>query len=661
MTPDIQGQRIHPPLHMLFLSPLNARKNDTSDVTELKGLIRAQKGLLQNLIVVPKVEGGQTVGYGVVGGGRRYRALTELVADGEFPTDYPTPCLAVAEEDAELASVAENSGREQMHPADEFEAFQRFHAAGMPIEDIAARHGVSPLVVRRRLKLANVSPMMIAAYRSGKINLDQLMALAVTDDHELQERTWENATSWNRRPETLRAALMQGTVHSDDNRVAKFIGIEAYEAAGGTVVRDLFAGENEGYMTDGDLLDKLFADRMVAEVEKLQAEGWSWVESKESIGFGDIYNFNRSKPTKRDLTPEEQAEIDSIKAQIAALRQRDMLDVDDEDDEDDYNYDEAAEEAITSQIAALEAKADAIQEQTLSYSTNQKKKAGAMVGLNHAGQLTIYRGLIRAVTKTEAKSKGGEGSSDEPAGPAHPESLTRKLSAHRTAALQASLIDNHKLALATLCYTLASQVLYSGGHYGLGSIRISANQQFTGLKHHADDIEGSKAWGEMIEQREALRTIMPENPAELFSWLREQNPGVITSILAYCTAACVDAVQHNEGTRQAADLADAVGLDMADWWEPTVAGYFKHLRKDSAIAVMAEAGIGHHKEKLANMKKADLDAHVAKAIAGANWLPQLLREPAAGPKEDAKPKATAGTVKLTPEAAWPFPLEKKGA
>ena len=74
-----------------------------------------------------------------------------------------------------------------MHPADQFEAFAALVAEGRPIEDIAADFSVTPLVVQRRLKLANVSPRLMADYRADAVSLDQLMALAITDDHTAQE------------------------------------------------------------------------------------------------------------------------------------------------------------------------------------------------------------------------------------------------------------------------------------------------------------------------------------------------------------------------------------------------------------------------------------------------------------------------------------------
>ena len=94
--------------------------------------------------------------------------------------------------------LTENVQREAMHPGEQFDAFAALVAEGRPVEDIAADFGVTPLVVRRRLKLANVSPRLLADYRADAITLDQLMALAITDDHTAQEAAFDDAPQWQR-------------------------------------------------------------------------------------------------------------------------------------------------------------------------------------------------------------------------------------------------------------------------------------------------------------------------------------------------------------------------------------------------------------------------------------------------------------------------------
>jgi len=158
---------------------------------------------LQNLTVTKKVATARTKGkskpeadtYEVVAGARRLAALQSLAKQRKIGNDYPVPCKVVTESAEEL-SLVENTIRQPMHPADQFEAFDRLVGGGLGIDDVAARFGVTPLFVAQRLKLANVSPSLIQLYREGGIRLDQLEALAISIDHEAQERVWNSAHEW---------------------------------------------------------------------------------------------------------------------------------------------------------------------------------------------------------------------------------------------------------------------------------------------------------------------------------------------------------------------------------------------------------------------------------------------------------------------------------
>ena len=103
------------PLAQLKASPLNVRKTGGKKVDELAASIRAT-GLQQNLGVVPNGKG-----YGVVFGGRRLRALQQLKKAGELPESLSDgiPCRVLTAEEAQEASLAENTIREAMHPLDQ--------------------------------------------------------------------------------------------------------------------------------------------------------------------------------------------------------------------------------------------------------------------------------------------------------------------------------------------------------------------------------------------------------------------------------------------------------------------------------------------------------------------------------------------------------------
>jgi len=229
------------PLSKLVPSLANVRKTGRDvGIEELAASIVAH-GLLQNVAVRPVLdgEGKETGKFEVVAGGRRLAALKLLAKRKAILKNYPVPCALVTVFSGEEVSLAENIFQAPMHPADQYEAFARLHVEqGQSAEDIAARFGVTPAVVKQRLRLGAVSPVLMNIYREGEMSLEQLMAFTITDDHALQERVWRELT-WNKSKEMIRRLLTEGHVDCTDRRV-RFVGIEDYEAAGGHVVRDLF-------------------------------------------------------------------------------------------------------------------------------------------------------------------------------------------------------------------------------------------------------------------------------------------------------------------------------------------------------------------------------------------------------------------------------------
>ena len=222
------------PLSQLELSPGNVRKTpaDASAFTELKASIAAH-GLLENLIARAMEPGTDcVVRYAVIAGGRRLAAMQALAAEGALDEDHPVPCRMIGSiVAAEEVSLAENSVRAAMHPADQVEAFCRLADAGSTAAAIAARFGVSERTVEKRLRLGNAAPVLLEAYRAGEIDLDTLMAFAVTTDHARQNAVWAAVSQQGYRPGAwqIKRLLTEDRV-SATSAVARFVGIEAYEA-----------------------------------------------------------------------------------------------------------------------------------------------------------------------------------------------------------------------------------------------------------------------------------------------------------------------------------------------------------------------------------------------------------------------------------------------
>ncbi|MDE1148630.1 MAG: ParB/RepB/Spo0J family partition protein [Azospirillaceae bacterium] len=278
------------PLNDLVPSAANARRTGRMDgIKELAASIAAH-GLRQNLNVRQAPSGR----YEVVAGARRLAALKWLAKRKRLALDAPIPCHVLGDnDDPTEISLAENVMRNAMHPDDACRAFLELaEGKGMTIDDIAARFGTSPAIVRQRLKLARVSPALRARFRKGELTLAHMEALAISDDHAAQEQAWENLPDWNRSPHLLKQALTYEAVPLTD-KLAVLVGVAAYEAAGGVIIRDLFDAEDEGYMADRALVLRLAAVAMADTVTAVQAEGWKWVipeiEPDYSTRYSRVY------------------------------------------------------------------------------------------------------------------------------------------------------------------------------------------------------------------------------------------------------------------------------------------------------------------------------------------------------------------------------------
>ena len=264
------------PFNKLVLSQSNVRRVKGGVSIEQLAESIAQRTLLQSLSVraVVDADGNETGMFEVPAGGRRYRALELLAKKKRMSKTQAVPCVVREGGIAEDDSVAENDERVGLHPLDQFRAFQTLRDLGMTEEDIAARHFVKPSIVKQRLRLASVSPKLHEVYAEDGMTLEQLMAFSVTADHNRQEQVWENVSrSGNDEPYQIRRMLTENTVRGSDRR-AQYVGIDAYEQAGGSVLRDLFENDDGGWLQDVALLDRLVTEKLKAEAETIAVEGW---------------------------------------------------------------------------------------------------------------------------------------------------------------------------------------------------------------------------------------------------------------------------------------------------------------------------------------------------------------------------------------------------
>ena len=621
------------PLARLRPSRRNVRKTASPSIEALAASIE-RVGLLQNLTVTLAADGGH---YEVVAGGRRFAALKLLAKKRRIAKDWDVPCLLVADASARTASLTENVQREAMHPADQFEAFAALVAEGRPVEDIAADFGVTPLVVQRRLKLANVSPRLMADYRADTVSLDQLMALAVTDDHAAQEAAFYDAPEWHRSPAALRQRLTEREIDAD-HALVRFVGLDAYTAAGGGIRRDLFAEDEDTgtTLTDAALLERLVRDKLESLAEPVRAEGWAWVESVPHLSPAERHAFQNAPQQRREPTAKQARHIAVLQGRLdradAALE--DAYDADDED----------KAEALHQRREALAADLEAVQSQLRCHAPEVRAMAGVIVTLDREGSPLMHRGLLR---EAEAKAlrtldaarqraancqtPGDEGSDsdrsttgDAPHGAEHlSDRLAQRLSAHRTAALQIELARQPQVALAALVHTLVQQALQGGYRNALPlGLRLSLRDRLEDL---APDWPDSPAALALRELRQAWTDKLPQEPGELFAMLLDKSQDELVQLLALCAAPAVDVVTPRAiASQPGAELAQALRLDMAAWWRPTADSYFQHVPKAAILDALAQFA-PNEVQRLSKLKKAEIAQEAERLAEGSGWLPAILQ------------------------------------
>ena len=634
------------PLSRLVLRPTGRNVRKTAprmSIPELAASIQ-RVGLLQNLIVIASADGEH---YEVVAGGRRLAALKLLAKKHRISKEWEVPCLLVADGTARTASLTENVQREAMHPADQFEAFAALVAEGRPIEDIAADFSVTPLVVQRRLKLANVSPRLMADYRADAVSLDQLMALAITDDHAAQESAYYDAPQWQRQPSALRERLTEREIDAYRHPLVRFVGLDTYEAAGGGIRRDLFAEDDAGvYLTDAALLERLAQDKLAGIAATVRAEGWAWVDATLGVTHADLHAFQRAPRERREPNKREAARIEKLQTKMHELAEAvdAALDADDEDKADALQEEG---ETLGEQLQALE---DGLQD----YGANVKAAAGAVVTIDRNGEAVIHRGLLR---EAEAKAlrtleklrqgfsdpdaanddEGEDGDDDrQPKTAAMSDRLAQRLSAHRTAALQIEVARHPQAALAAVVHGMVQTVLQES-RYGRSRDSLPLG---VGLKVQ-DRLEGiAPDWPESLaavalrELQQVAGEALPEDSAELFAALLAKSQDELVRLLAVCVASTVDVVTPRATPHQPGEeLAQAVGLDMAAWWKPTAEGYFKHVSKAVILDAVGEFA-PDSVNRLGKLKKADIASEAERLADGTGWMPAIFK--AEGPQDAAQ-------------------------
>jgi len=619
------------PLSALVISALNVRKEKDSkaELEELAALIEAE-GVIQNLVGFESSggRGKRRKQFEVVAGGRRLQALQLLQKRGKVKPSLLVPLREISRERAVAVSLAENLGRKQLHPADAFEAFRALVDAGESIEEVAARFNVSPIIVKQRLKLAKVAPEFIQMYREKAVLLDHLMALASTDDHELQRQSWKSFAALGRSPspDDVRHALTQREVRANDP-IARFVTVAAYQKAGGQCRHDLFMEEDNVFLLDPDLLSRLATEKLQKRAAQLKKQGdYAWIECSLRRDLSELAKYRRVAEVEREFTDDEKAQLSTV--------DQELLDVEAQIESEEEKPDSDAEllNALYKQRNELEDRKDELESSRYEPDPAQRARAGAVIYVDRTGEIVAQADLLRPEDARELQSRPAasvtnrvtNGTSVTGNGErAHSAALLQRLTAHRTLALRALFSRTPDVAFTAIVHTLALPVFYGRGEIGRSVVGIKAPT--VDLDQYADDLKSSKACVYLESVHAELEKTLPGDPDALFGWLLNCSLEQKLALLCFCVAQSIDCVQNDERHGDGDRLAKALGMDMREWWQATASGYLKSIKKDLILQAVAEGASAETAHRIQVLKKADLVVAAEQALANSGWLPPFMR------------------------------------
>jgi ParB family chromosome partitioning protein len=640
------------PLNKLVASPRNVRRSsDPQADSELKADIEA-RGLLQNLVVtsITKPRGC----FAVEAGERRRRALQSLADEGKLAPDHEVCCLVIDKAEAYETSLAENFQRLAMNPADECLAFRQLVDQGSDAEGIARRFGLTVRFVEGRLRLANLAPAIFEALGSGEISLEVAKAYAATPDAERQEYVFEQMSRGYgaAHPDSIRRMMTQATISATDRR-ARFIGEEAYLAAGGRIERDLFSDEGNARWLDVALVERLATEKMEALAAETAAEqGFAFVRPTLDswIGYSATEGLGRVPLETPPLSDGESARVEALEEEIEGL----VAELEDEETEADRRAEAEA------RIRELDGEIEAIANKPPVIDDELRSRVGTILLLNDQGRPKLDTSFYAEVGSDDAGKADAEAASaadQEEDQPSRSGSLSRRLvdelAMQRRDILAVHVAADPAFALDLAIFLMVDRdVHHRSDKCGSSLVASPPSNPVFDFKTPEAAATIARAEADAALDRSWADQ---ESNADRFDAFRALPEEARAAWLGHAVARTLEASVRLPGERACAfhdHLGELLGIEVAGWWRPTGANYFDRVPKSITLAALAEVGGPSLAERYSKAKKAELaracerifsgdfiaEAEVKQAALA--WVPGPMRFAAA--VEEAAPDDGAG-------------------
>ncbi|MBW0626632.1 ParB/RepB/Spo0J family partition protein [Escherichia coli] len=605
-----QTAEVSVPLASLIKSPLNVRTVPYSaeSVSELAESIKGV-GLLQNL-VVHALPGDR---HGVAAGGRRLAALNMLAERGIIPADWPVRVKVIPQELATAASMTENGHRRDMHPAEQIAGFRAMAQEGKTPAQIGDLLGYSPRHVQRMLKLADLAPVILDALAEDRITTEHCQALALENDTARQVQVFEAAcqSGWGGKPEvqTIRRLVTESEVAVAGNSKFRFVGADTFSPD--ELRTDLFSDDEGGYV-DCVALDAALLEKLQAVAEHLrEAEGWGWCAGRmEAVG-----ECREDAGTYRSLPQPEAVLTEAEEERLNELLTR---------------YDAPENQSEESDLLEAEMKLIHCMSRVRAWTPEMRAGSGVVVSWRY-GNVCVQRGVqLRSEDDAADDADRTEQVQEKASVEEISLPLLTKMSSERTLAVQAALIQQPEKTVALMVWRLCSCV-FDYCNTTLHPFRIQTEEYHRRLTSDAPSGKSGQAWLSLMKEKTRLEALLPENWQKDFTTFFTLDGQTLMSLMVFCTACSVDGVQTREcghTSRSPLDtLEAAIGFHMRDWWQPTKANFFGHLKKPQIIAALNEAGLSGAARDAEKMKKGDAAEHAEHHMKDNRWVPGWMCAP----------------------------------
>ena len=605
-----QTEEVSVSLASLIKSPLNVRTVPYSaeSVSELAESIKGV-GLLQNL-VVHTLPGDR---YGVAAGGRRLAALNMLAERGILTADWPVRVKVIPQELATAASMTENGHRRDMHPAEQIAGFRAMAQEGKTPAQTGDLLGYSPRHVQRMLKLADLAPVILDALAEDRITTEHCQALALENDTARQVQVFEAAcqSGWGGKPEVrvIRNLITESEVAVAGNSKFRFVGADAFSPD--ELRTDLFSDDGDGYV-DRVALDAALLEKLQAVAEHLrEAEGWGWCAGRmEAVG-----ECREDAGTYRSLPQPEAVLTEAEEERLNELLTR---------------YDALENQCEESDLLEAEMKLMRCMAKVRAWTPEMRAGSGVVVSWRY-GNVCVQRGVqLRSGDDVADDADRTEQVQEKASVEEISLPLLTKMSSERTLAVQAALIQQPEKTVALMVWRLCSCV-FDYCNTTLHPFRIQTEEYHRRLTSDAPSGKSGQAWLSLMKEKTRLEALLPENWQKDFTTFFTLDGQTLMSLMVFCTACSVDGVQTRECghiSRSPLDtLEAAIGFHMRDWWQPTKANFFGHLKKPQIIAALNEAGLSGAARDAEKMKKGDAAEHAEHHMKDNRWVPGWMCAP----------------------------------